>query len=135
MTHPSPSSDLPPLEFRRPLLFSLIGLLLAFLLLLVGAALAKELHVWDLGEHPDGGGRDRVILYDEAPQVKVTGDCNVAGLKRVVYWYRPVVKARPDFSGQPVEGCYVIHDGTVHMVFDDGDRGSVPLSKFTGPSL
>lgn len=35
-------------------------------------------------------------------------------------------------AGEKVPGCYIIHEGDVLLIFADGDRLRLPLSRFSG---
>jgi hypothetical protein len=64
---------------------------------------------------------DSVRLHDASSDL-----CAPAGpeVKRATYVFRPE-------AGKPlVEGCYVIRDGDVLMIFADGDSGMLPLQAF-----
>jgi hypothetical protein len=56
-----------------------------------------------------------------------------AQARRATYTYRPHVERHPELSGTVVEGCYIIRDGMVYMVFADNDKPVLPLSEFSKP--
>lgn len=72
-----------------------------------------------------GGEKDRIELFAESSPL-----CTSMHAKRAVYTYRNFVPDRPQFAGTKVEGCYLIKDEEVFLIFADGDQGTVPLARF-----
>jgi hypothetical protein len=69
---------------------------------------------------------DSVRLHDASSDL-----CAPAGpeVKRATYVYRPE-------AGKPlVEGCYLVRDDMVLMIFADGDQGALPLQAFKDGQL
>lgn len=68
-----------------------------------------------------GTDSDKVDLFDEQ------GDC-AKDTKRALFTYR---RGAPNSLGSTkVEGCWVLHESKVFMMFNDGDRGAVPTAFF-----
>ncbi len=93
----------------------------------VAAAGDAPLYTLQAEPHADGGGTDALALY-----AGTTDDCLGvhADARRATFTYRARVGQRPALSGTVVEGCYVIVQGVVLMVFADGDRIALPLQAF-----
>jgi hypothetical protein len=75
-------------------------------------------------------GMDVIRLHEDAGE-----HCGPAGAKRATYTMRPTVRQKPEMAGKVIEGCYVIQDEHVLMIFADGDQGALPLQAFKDGQL
>ena len=72
-------------------------------------------------------GTDLISLYDTSSDFcKQFGE----GIKRATFTFRHTVRPKPEMGGKVIEGCYLIEDEFVGLIFEDGDRGVLPLQAF-----
>jgi hypothetical protein len=77
-------------------------------------------------------GSDVIRLHDTSSELCAPMGAEV---KRATYTMRHTVRSKPEMAGKVIEGCYVIRDEQVMMIFADGDQGALPLQVFKDGKL
>jgi hypothetical protein len=76
------------------------------------------------GELRATNGKDSVWLSDKP--------CTVEAVLAAVNprFHSLLGQARAEIDGQPYKACWAIQGEMVHLLFDDGDQGAIPVSAF-----